>query len=64
MWNCDCDCGNVDIVVSGDYLNNSECPSCGCEARKNRIEKNRVDNIGEKHGRLTIIDIIRWTRWF
>ena len=57
-WNCDCDCGSTDIVVSGDYLTNSECPSCGCEARKNRIEKNRTNNIGEKHGRLTIIDVI------
>jgi hypothetical protein len=59
MWNCICDCDNNSIiVVSGDYLKRSKCPSCGCEARKNRIEKNRVNNIGEKYGRLTIVDII------
>lgn len=57
MWNCICDCNN-NIVVSGDYLKRSECPSCGCEAKKNRIEKNRVDNVGEKYGRLTIVDVI------
>jgi hypothetical protein len=56
-WNCHCDCGN-DIVVLGDYLKRSQCPSCGCEATKNRIEKNRIDNIGQKFGRLTIIDIL------
>lgn len=59
MWNCICNCDNENIViVSGDYLKRSECPSCGCEAKKNRIEKNRIDNIGEKYGRLTIVDII------
>ena len=59
MWNCFCDCGNdYNIVVSGDYLKRSTCPSCGCEATKNRIEKNRIDNIGQKYGKLTIVDII------
>lgn len=57
MWDCKCDCGN-NVVVSADYLKRSECPSCGCEATKNRIEKNRTNNIGEKFGRLTILDII------
>lgn len=57
-WNCDCDCGNDNIIVLGDYLKRSKCPSCGCEAHKNRVEKNRSNNIGEKYGRLTIVDII------
>ena len=57
MWHCICECGNK-IDVSSDYLNKSKCPSCGCEAIKNKIEKNRVNNIGEKFGRLTIIDIL------
>lgn len=55
-WNCRCDCGN-DVMVLTDYLKRSSCPSCGCEARKNRIEKNRFDCIGHKFNRLTIIDI-------
>lgn len=42
MWNCKCDCGN-NATVSSNYLKSSECPSCGCEAIKNQIEKNRVD---------------------
>ena len=57
-WICDCACGNKDIVVYGDYLKRSEDPSCGCETKKNRIEKNRTNNIGEKYGKLTIVDII------
>lgn len=57
MWNCECDCGNS-TTVSADYLKRNECPSCGCEATKNRIKKNRVNNIGEKFGKLTILDII------
>ena len=57
-WNCKCDCGSDNIVVSGDYLKRSECPSCGCEAHKNRVVKNRLNNIGEKYGRLTIVNIL------
>ena len=57
MWHCVCDCGN-EIDVSADYLNKSKCPSCGCEATKNRIEKNRIDHTGQKFGRLTIVDIL------
>ena len=57
MWTCLCDCGNT-IDVLSDYLKSSKCPSCGCESRKNKIEKNRTNNIGEKYGRLTIVDII------
>lgn len=56
-WNCICDCGNAYVALS-DYLKQSECPSCGCESKKNRVEKNRINNIGEKYGRLTIIDIL------
>lgn len=57
MWHCICECGN-ECDVSSDYLKRSECPSCGCEATRNRIEKNRINNIGEKFGRLTIVDIL------
>lgn len=57
MWDCKCDCGNK-TTVSADYLKRSGCPSCGCEATKSRIEKNRINNIGDKFGRLTILDII------
>lgn len=57
QWNCICDCGNNKVATS-DYLKYSAYPSCGCEATKRKIEKNRIDNIGEKHGRLTIVDIL------
>lgn len=57
MWECICDCGNP-TVVSRDYLKRSKCPSCGCEVIKSRVENNRVNNIGEKFGRLTIVDIL------
>lgn len=59
MWFCRCDCGNQDdVIVSADYLKRSKCPSCGCEVTKNKIKYNRVDNIGQKFGRLTIIDVL------
>lgn len=59
MWLCQCDCGNQnDVIVSTDYLKRSKCPSCGCEATKSRIEYNRINNIGQKFGRLTIVDIL------
>lgn len=58
MWNCKCDCGNGNVIVSTGYLRRSNYPSCGCEASKSRSEKNRVDNVGEKFGRLTIVDIL------
>jgi hypothetical protein len=57
-WNCICDCGNDNVIVLGDYLNRSDCPSCGCETHENRVRKNRHNNIGEKYGRLTIMDIL------
>ena len=38
-WLCDCDCGNTNIIVLGDYLQRSKTPSCGCDSKKNRIEK-------------------------
>ena len=58
MWNCKCSCDNKIVVVSTDYLKRSDCPSCGCEATKRRVDKNRINNIGEKFGRLTILDIL------
>ena len=58
MWSCKCDCNDKIIIVSADYLKRSNCPSCGCEAKRNKIENNRVNNIGEKFGRLTILDIL------
>lgn len=57
MWHCRCDCGNFKDV-SSDYLRKSKCPSCGCEATKNRTEKNRINHVGQKFNRLTILDII------
>ena len=41
MWSCVCDCGNVK-VVSGDYLKQSDVPSCGCEALKNKVDKEKI----------------------
>lgn len=57
QWVCLCECGNKK-EVSAEYLRQSKCPSCGCEATKNRVEKNRVDYIGKKFNRLTITDIL------
>lgn len=59
MWYCECDCVNhSEVVVSADYLKRSKSPSCGCEATNNRVKLNRKNNIGDKYGRLTIVDIL------
>lgn len=54
---CVCDCGN-EKVVSADYLHNSSTPSCGCFAKRSRINKNRKDLTGLKFNRLTVIKML------
>lgn len=39
-WSCDCDCGNKNILITGDCLRNGHTKSCGC------INKNTYDLTG------------------
>ena len=73
-WLCQCECGNYTIVISSTLLNNN-ITSCGCEARKNGLEKMKkyveenckLNLIGQKYGKLTVIEKIennnKKTQW-
>lgn len=55
-WHCDCECGGTKDATS-DRLKHSQIPpSCGCLSHKGRVEKNRESFLGQKFGRLTIIE--------
>lgn len=56
-WHCKCNCGNEFDVLYDNLIRrqNMTCKAC---ANQNRIIHNRKDVIGEKFGRLTIIDIL------
>jgi hypothetical protein len=49
-WLCQCECGNT-VVRSGSSLRHGTAYSCGCTRRKSD------NNIGEKFGRLTVIEL-------
>ena len=53
---CVCDCGN-EHVISADKLQKRKNVSCGCMSNYYRIINNRTNEIGNKYGRLTIVDI-------
>ena len=60
-WNCQCDCGNTCVVLSG-RLRNGNTKSCGCgkydglkQYNLNQSEKNKI-LIGTKFGKLTVIE--------
>lgn len=55
-WYCACDCGGYK-EASIEYLKrNKITPSCGCLSHKNRVEKNRESFLGQKFGRLIIVE--------
>ena len=51
-WTCQCECGTIKDV-RGTHLRNGLIISCGCEGKKNLVQK--IDLIGQKFGRLTVI---------
>ena len=55
-WRCKCSCGNDTCYFCSDELNSGRKTMCGtCGAKLSHI-KHRKSRIGEKHGRLTIVD--------
>lgn len=58
---CKCECGNT-TIVKAKYLNCGDTRSCGCykdmDNYKEKNYKEACKKIGEKHGRLTIIDVV------
>lgn len=57
MWLCECECGTLKIV-RGYTLKKGTSKSCGCLQRKRASEKNFKNLIGQKFGRLTVINYI------
>ncbi len=62
MWVCKCDCGKIKPMPA-QYLVKTNDPSCGCQNRikaSNRMkaynEKQRTINIGDRFGKLTVIE--------
>lgn len=56
-WHCRCNCGNEFDAIA-DNLKERPNMSCNECANKRRAENNRIDVVGNKYGRLTIIDTI------
>ena len=52
LWACQCKCGNI-ISVIGTDLSSGHTTSCGC---KNKESKNAKIEIGNRYGRLTVIE--------
>lgn len=44
IWNCACDCGKINVLVSGNHLRKGYTKSCGCLRREKTVERFR------KHG--------------
>ena len=56
-WNCICECGNTHVAVES-VLKNGHTKSCGClrqETTKKQGQKNTTNLIGQKFGRLTVV---------
>jgi hypothetical protein len=59
-WHCRCNCGNELDVISDNLTRrpNMSCQEC---ANKKRANSNRIDVIGNKYGRLTVLEIVSGT---
>jgi len=54
-WKCRCDCGNIVTVTSCD-LKSNHIKSCGCQKKRLISEAKKENLIGQKFGRLTVIE--------
>jgi hypothetical protein len=61
VWNVRCECGNKFTTLTDSITRNPNlvCPEC---TNKNRSNNNRIHVIGNKYGRLTILEVIPDTR--
>lgn len=41
FWNCDCDCGNKNVLVRGKSLKSGSTKSCGCIHKENLSKSNK-----------------------
>ena len=55
IWRCKCDCGK-ETLVSSSSLTRGHTKSCGCYNRDISSLKNTKDLLGQRFGRLTVIE--------
>ena len=60
-WHCRCKCGNELDVIADNLIKrpNMACQEC---TNKNRAENQRINVVGNKYGRLTILETIAGTK--
>jgi hypothetical protein len=61
-WECECDCGNRTIVRTYN-LNNGTTKSCGCLQRDRASEASLISLVGNKYGKLTVIERVENNRF-
>ncbi len=54
-WKCQCDCGKI-TVVTGNNLRSGITRSCSCLQKDTAAGDLTIDEIGNVHGRLTVIE--------
>lgn len=54
-WSCKCSCGNTTKVTTG-HLQSGHTRSCGCLQREVTAKTNSIDETGNKHGRLVVLE--------
>lgn len=54
-WRCICECGN-ETYVSASSLKFGHIQSCGCLLKERIIETSRIDEIGNRYGKLIVIE--------
>lgn len=55
LWRCQCECGNIVDVISYSLLN-ARTKSCGCYNKERVSETQYKDLIGQKFGRLIVLE--------
>lgn len=61
-WKCLCDCGNTRIV-RGDNLRSGHTKSCGCLHKEMLSQRNKIDLIGQRFGRLVVLEEAGRDKW-
>ena len=61
-WECECECGNR-VVVQTCNLNSGNTKSCGCLQRERSSEASLISLIGNRYGKLTVIERVENNRF-
>ena len=54
-WKCQCDCGTI-FITGGNGLRSGKCTSCGCYCKERIRETHKINMIGAKFGKLTVLE--------